>query len=240
MREHSSSLLPGAGNFSFKCPCPETLRHSAANFWWGQQCQVVRQNRSWYLLSSGPNCRGLLGRLFPGSESAELYNMIGASCRHEGPILFDDPSKTQFNKMLFAYQYRDLTRHRFAQGGMPRCAAGERTIRRSQSANTAKGPNSLRRHYLGAYQCSLMLLSYSGQFLLFDPSVDSTNISGLGVLPCGFLNSSQEDASPSKADCLVWDTAVKADLSPDLLRCSIQSSGTSSHQPIPATDLSNS
>ena len=26
MREHSSSLLPGAGNFSFKCPCPETLR----------------------------------------------------------------------------------------------------------------------------------------------------------------------------------------------------------------------
>jgi hypothetical protein len=57
-----------------------------------------------------------------------------------------------------------------------------------------------------------MLLSYSGQFLLFPPSVDSTNISGIGVLPCGLLNGRQDDASPSKADCLAWHTAVKADL----------------------------
>ena len=26
MRKHSALLLPGAGNFSFKCPCPEALR----------------------------------------------------------------------------------------------------------------------------------------------------------------------------------------------------------------------
>jgi hypothetical protein len=30
--------------------------------------------------------------------------------------------------MLFAYQYRDLTRHRFAQGGMARCAEGPRPL----------------------------------------------------------------------------------------------------------------
>jgi hypothetical protein len=59
-----------------------------------------------------------------------------------------------------------------------------------------------------------MLLSCFGQFFLFNPPVESANISGLGVLPSGLPNSSRDGASPSKADCFVWHTAVKADFFP--------------------------
>jgi hypothetical protein len=65
---------------------------------------------------------------FVSSLEASQPNFDRASCILDGPILFDDPSTTQIDKMLFAYQYHDLTRDRFAQGAMAPCAVGERTI----------------------------------------------------------------------------------------------------------------